>query len=61
MIEIEKQLHEIDLEQQALAAAANKHRTDLVDKIRMVIIDCYIFHLQREKRNNFSLNHCYGL
>ncbi|PFX12750.1 E3 ubiquitin-protein ligase LRSAM1 [Stylophora pistillata] len=35
MIEIEKQLHEIDLEQQALAAAANKHRTDLVDKIRM--------------------------
>lgn len=35
MIEIEKQLHETELEQQALAAAASKQRTDLMDKIRM--------------------------
>ena len=40
MIEIEKQLHETELEQQALAVAANKQRTDLMDKIRMVITAC---------------------
>ena len=40
MIEIEKQLHETELEQQALAAAASKQRTDLMDKIRMVIQAC---------------------
>ena len=42
MIEIEKQLHETELEQQALAAAASKQRTDLMDKIRMVIKACFL-------------------
>ncbi|XP_078342856.1 E3 ubiquitin-protein ligase LRSAM1-like isoform X2 [Oculina patagonica] len=34
MIEIEKQIHETELEQQALAATASKHRIDLMDRIR---------------------------
>ena len=37
MIEIEKQIHETELEQQALAAKASKQRIDLMDKIRVVM------------------------
>ena len=36
MVELERQIQETELEQQALAAAASKHRIDLVDKIRIV-------------------------
>lgn len=36
MIELERQMHEAELEQQALAAAASKQRIDMMDKIRMV-------------------------
>ena len=37
MIEIEKQIHETELEQQALAAKASKQHIDLMDKIRVVM------------------------
>ena len=37
MIEIEKQIQETELEQQALAAKASKQRIDLMDKIRVVM------------------------
>lgn len=37
MIELEKQIHETELEQQAQAAVANKQRIDLMDKIRVVM------------------------
>ena len=37
MIEIEKQIQETELEQQALAAKASKQHIDLMDKIRVVM------------------------
>lgn len=37
MIEIERQIHETELEQQALSAKASKQHIDLMDKIRVVM------------------------
>ena len=37
MIEIEKQIQQTELEQQALAAKASKQHIDLMDKIRVVM------------------------
>ena len=53
MIELEKQIQETELEQQALAAKASKQHIDLMDKIR-VVMKINVF-----KYNN-SLGHCIG-
>lgn len=56
MIEIERQIHETELEQQALSAKASKQHIDLMDKIRVVmkinkfnysnsLSDCNIFRI----------------
>lgn len=37
MIEIEKHIHETEVEQQVLAVAANKQHIDLMDRIRVVL------------------------
>ena len=37
MIELQRQMHEAEKEQQALAAAASKQHNDLMDKIRTVL------------------------
>ena len=37
MVELERQIHETEREQQALAVAASKQRIDLMDKIRIVM------------------------
>ena len=54
MIEIEKQIQETELEQQALAAKASKQRIDLMDKIRVVM------KVNVLKYNNSSLSDCRG-
>ena len=54
MIEIEKQIQETELEQQALAAKASKQRIDLMDKIRVVM------KINVLKYNNSWLSDCRG-
>ena len=44
MIEIEKQIHETELQQQALAATASKQRIDLMDRIRVVNMKINVYN-----------------
>lgn len=51
LLEIERQIHETEQEQQALAALANKQRIDLVDKIRIAEaeMDDLTMHQQQQQ------------
>lgn len=52
LIELERQIHETDLEQQALAAAASKQRIDMMDKIRVAEAEMDdLTHLQQQQQD----------